>query len=194
MAKPPSIDKVTSRSIESNHWMVGIGSNGVLLPNGDEKSLMKYTFDGNQANKIFEKALPDGMTRECRKYLLSSGQIALRERYGKDPTYLYTANLGTLKTYTGDYGILIGTLPHDRLVYAKKTSSSHGHEVHIYSADNNHQLVLTLLPSEGKTWSDYLSTCVNPTTGHMVVVGWRPNTIDVYNMEGWFCSYMILIH
>ena len=191
MTKPPSIDKVTSHDVESNHWMVGLGSNGALVANGDKKSLMKYTFDENQANKVFEKALPDGMAAPCRKYLLSSGQIALRECSGSDPTYLYTANLGTLKTYAGDYGRLIGTLPNDSLVYAKKTSSCHGHEVHIYSADNNHQRVLTLLPSDGKTWSDYLSICVHPTTGHMAVVGRSPSTIDVYNMEGWFCSSCI---
>ena len=72
-------------------------------------------------------------------------------------------------SYSGDYNNLIGTLSSDLLMYANNVSSSHGYGVHICSVDNNHQLVMTLIGSEGRKWSKMLSLCRHPQSGYTVV-------------------------
>ena len=191
--KPPSFSKAISPCLGSDYrYCVGLASSAALLADVSNNTLVKYAIDGSDAQKMFEKALPDGMKAECCKYLLNDGRIVLREFRGKDPTHIYTDNLTTKTTYKGDYGRLIGTLSPDLLIYAKKTSSSHGYEVHIYSADNNHKQVMTLKPSAGKRWYWKLSVCRHPYNGYMAVVNHSPNTLDIFNEGGWLCYHFLV--
>ena len=187
MRKIPSITEVFSQDCEKHYdWFVGVGSRSALLADTVKKTLVKYTIDDVQAKKMFEKALPDDIEAYCQKYLLEDGRIVLQDcDYAIDPNRLYSDKLEPLKIIKGDYGYLIGTLTPDLLVYAKKVSLR-DYEVDIYSADNNHQRVLTLRPGEGRTWSGGLSVCRHPYTGYLAVVGYNPSysTLDIYNKKG----------
>ena len=171
--------------------MVGIGHNAAILAHRHQNTILKYTMDSHDINQNYAKPpLPDGFKLDCRKYLLGDDRIVLRADNGKDPTRLYTGNLELMKTYVGDYGYIIGTFGSDMIVYTKMTSSSHGCEVHIYSADNNHQRVMTLIPSEDRKWSygylGNLSVCRHSQSGHMAVVDYANTGLDIYSKEGGF--------
>ena len=185
LTRNPTFTKAPSLDLGSYyHWVVGIGHNAAILGHYNNKTICKYTIDSHHIEEIYAKPLPDGFQQHCRKYLLPDGCIVLRDINGNDPTKIYTANLVHMKTYSGEYGWLIGTLGSDMIAYVKNTASSHGYEVHIYSADNNHQRVLRLKPSEDRKWSWCLSVCMHPHTGYMAVVCNRPHTVDIYNKQG----------
>ena len=174
--------KVTSQNLGLDHdYRVGIGINSVLV--ASRKNIMKYSFDGVNLKKTFQKALPEGMASYCRKYLLSNGHIVLRDYDDKDPTHIYDEDLKLLRSHNGDYGCLIGT-PTDLLVYAKKISSSHCAHLQCWqqppsSADTE--------ASEGRELSWDLSVCRHPHTEYMAIVSSGSKTLDIYNEEGGFC-------
>ena len=190
VTRKPTITKASPHDLGSNYsYMVEISHNAAILAHRQSNTILKYTMDSHDIKKVYLKLLPDGFQKDCRKYLIGDDRIVLRENNGSDPTRIYTSNLELMKTYVGDYGQMIGTVGNDMIVYTKMTSR-HGCEVHIYSADNNHQLVLTLIPSAGRKWTygNYgnLSVCRHSQARHIAVVDHENKGLDIYNKEGGF--------
>ena len=129
--------------------------------------------------KQAEMPIPYNM-KYCSKAFLDNGHIALRPSNASNPTTLYNSQFEPLKTYSGYYGHLIGALGTDQLVY-----KSPEHNLKIYSIDQDHQLVMTLQPFQGESWSDeYLSICRDASSKYIAVYHEQNQALDIYDSEG----------
>ena len=180
----PTIRKHASCYIGSDYKfskISDIAGNSAVVGHMNYKSIHVYDLlsQQQQLTHTYSMRLPQGLDADCRKYILDDGRIVLRDLQGtQGPTHVYTSTLQPLKTYTGNYGILIGTMSPDLLAYSNKSSSQQGHEIRIYSLDNNHRLVMTIAPpgSYGN-----LSICKHPTCQYFVAVDASGRSLNIYN-------------
>ena len=134
-------------------------------------------------------SMSDGMYSSGRKYITSKKQIVLRFNYD-DPSMIYSDALQPQQRYTGKYGVMIGALFREQIVYVKKVTMRDVHKVDICSLNKKHKRTLTLQPPGGHTWSDCLSICEHPYSRWMAVVDGNigNRTLDIFNERGEHCE------
>ena len=137
----PSIKKSTSCFIGTGStftWLAAIAGNVAIVEIWQKnKVVVKYHLVSQQQPPTSDctVALPRGLSSHCRKYILDNGYIMLRDRMDTiGSTHVFSSALQPLKTYTGNYGELIGTLSPNLLAYNQQSSASQGNEyIQIYS-------------------------------------------------------------
>ena len=179
VSSSPNINKLQSFSLNkaASFW-VGMGyNNEIVVAFIDTKQLGLFSFKHNQYTLVWKKPIPDGFHVDSWKFILPDSTIALR--YEKsDPTRLYTGDVVKLQEFSGSYSRLVGTLPPDRLVYAKDG------EVNIYSIRAGHKLIMTLLPPTGVKWNHWSSVCSHPDSAWIAVMNAGAKSVDIFNNKG----------
>lgn len=188
MSQAPIATKLFFHNLRfSGHWNIGLGNGVALMANRDSTSLVKYAVDTHQADKVWERSLPEGMGTVCRKYTLADGHIILRDG-NNDPTQVYDGDLHKLQEYSVGKHWLVGTLPLDLRVYVEKTSTD-DYQLYVHDDDELHHW--TLMPAGELKWSWNLSVCQHPESAYMAVVDKYNKSLDVYNSMG-KCVFLLI--
>ena len=119
-----------------------------------------------------------GVSVDSHKYLTPSLIISLDE-WGNAPTLTFDHDLQPQQTYTGEYGLLRGTIHDDRLLYVKEISEDR-YSVKIYQLPD-HSHVGTLSRQDQPFESDWISVCCHQSTQWLAVVPLHPHSLDIYD-------------
>ena len=115
---------------------IGFGMKEVILPDDDSKKLVKYSIDKKYC-KEWTKDVPDGF--EWHSDIFITPSLIVCQHNDSHTTMTFSHNLEPQETYTQHCGDLCGTIPPNRLLYAKKISKDN-YRVDIYELPDHSQI------------------------------------------------------
>ena len=170
----PTIVHLSTSDVGSNvNYIIGLMKNKAVL--AKDKSLILLESTNFKYNQVWEKPLPEGMSQECRKYLLQNRHILLQNG-SNATTKEFSEELKHIRDYACDIGTLIGVLPFNLLAYSDQDL-----KVSLYKCPSFDKLMT--LPIAVK-FHYVPSICANPVSGHLAVAEYNSQCLLIHDATG----------
>ena len=169
---------------------VGLGIRGdVLLAEYFSPTLHKYQMEAGTYTHVWQRELPEGMDKGCRKELTASGHLLLQQwddDGGDHPTVILGPDGSQIGHRLQPHkGRLIGLAPPASAMYAVWREAGRGEggwEVAVVSEDGRES---RFRPEAGREWGELLSVC-RDSEDRMAVVDssyGSTSTLDIFSHQ-----------
>ena len=154
-------------------------TNEVLFGRENTNTMTKYKFMHKTYQVIWDKASPEGMAHDCRKFISPAGDIILCNME-EAVIHIYSGHLKLKAIHTlGD--MVLQAVTHDKLLYERYDEDGRT-VVDVYTMDQEFVHRIHLPKSKD---SSSLSVCVVPGSGGNVMVTDSENNCLSCDNSGW---------
>lgn len=159
-----------------------MGPNAVILGDADNEKLVKYWVD-DKYSEVWRKDFPPNVT--LFSYLHLTPSLIICQNDIRQPTQAFSHDLHPQQTYTGEYGNFCGTIPQDRVLYAKvqEMCEANYYCVDIYQLPAHKKLGTLTRPGDPFKHYDISVGCHRNTGWLAAVDGWDygSQSMDIYD-------------